>query len=62
MRVCGLPTTQVDLSRLLRDVKVIAVLYTARHGKELRVVKAATLGNVRVIDTPTHLSKTRLKR
>ncbi|MDG2277486.1 MAG: hypothetical protein P8L31_05955, partial [Pseudomonadales bacterium] len=29
VRVCGLPTTQQDLSRLLRDVKVIPVLYTA---------------------------------
>jgi tyrosine-protein kinase Etk/Wzc len=57
-RVRELPTTQQDLLRLIRDVEVNTALYTSLldTAQELRVVKAGTVGNVRVIDyafTPT---------
>lgn len=57
-QVRDLPTTQQDLLRLIRDVEVNTNLYTSLldTAQELRVVKAGTVGNVRVIDyafTPT---------
>lgn len=47
-----LPGTQQDVLRLHRDVQVSTELYTAllNSAQELRVVKAGTVGNVRVID------------
>jgi len=47
-----LPETQRDILRLARDVEVNTVLYTKllNIAQELRVVKAGTVGNVRVID------------
>jgi tyrosine-protein kinase Etk/Wzc len=57
-RVRDLPTTQQELLSLIRDVEVNTELYTSllATAQELRVVKAGTVGNVRVIDyavTPT---------
>lgn len=57
-QVRDLPTTQQELLSLLRDVEVNTVLYTSLldTAQELRVVKAGTVGNVRIIDyafTPT---------
>jgi tyrosine-protein kinase Etk/Wzc len=58
-QVRDLPTTQQELLRLIRDVEVNTVLYTSLldTAQELRVVKAGTVGNVRVIDyavTPSY--------
>jgi tyrosine-protein kinase Etk/Wzc len=57
-QVRDLPSTQQELLSLIRDVEVNAELYTSllSTSQELRVVKAGTVGNVRVIDyavTPT---------
>jgi tyrosine-protein kinase Etk/Wzc len=57
-QVRDLPSTQQEVLRLIRDVEVNTVLYTSLldTAQELRVVKAGTIGNVRVIDyavTPT---------
>jgi tyrosine-protein kinase Etk/Wzc len=50
--VRDLPTTQQELLRLIRDVEVTTALYRSLldTAQELRVVKAGTIGNVRVID------------
>jgi tyrosine-protein kinase Etk/Wzc len=58
-QVRDLPGTQQQLLRLIRDVEVNTALYTSLldTAQELRVVKAGTIGNVRVIDyavTPTY--------
>ena len=47
-----LPATQRDILRLARDVEVNTMLYTKllNIAQELRVVKAGTVGNVRIID------------
>jgi len=47
-----LPAQQKDLLRLMRDVQVGTQLYTAllNNAQELRIAKAGTIGNVRVID------------
>ncbi len=52
-RVRELPNTQQKVLRLVRDVEVNTELYTALLNtvQELRVVKAGTVGNVRVVDT-----------
>lgn len=51
-RVGGLPETQQELLRLARDVKVSTEIYTAMLNKsqELDVMRAGTVGNVRIID------------
>jgi len=51
-RVRELPTTQQELLSLIRDAEVNTALYTSLldTAQELRVVKAGTVGNVRVID------------
>ena len=51
-RVKDLPNTQQELLRLFRDVQVSTELYTSllNTAQELRVVKAGTVGNVRVVD------------
>jgi len=51
-QVRDLPSTQQELVRLIRDVEVNTALYTSLldTAQELRVVKAGTIGNVRVID------------
>jgi len=51
-QVRELPTTQQELLSLIRDVEVNTALYTSLldTAQELRVVKAGTVGNVRVID------------
>ena len=51
-RVKDLPNTQQEVLRLFRDVQVNTELYTAllNTAQELRVVKAGTVGNVRVVD------------
>ncbi|KAA0690827.1 tyrosine-protein kinase [Halopseudomonas laoshanensis] len=51
-RAGGLPETQQELLRLARDVKVSTEIYTAmlNNVQELDIVRAGTVGNVRVID------------
>ncbi len=51
-RVRDLPNTQQEILRLKRDVEVNTALYTSllNTAQELRVVKAGTVGNVRVVD------------
>ncbi len=51
-QVRDLPTTQQELLRLVRDVEVNTALYTSllNTAQELRVVKAGTVGNSRIID------------
>ncbi|MDX8377059.1 MAG: polysaccharide biosynthesis tyrosine autokinase [Mariprofundales bacterium] len=51
-RVQDLPDTEQELLSLSRDVQVSAELYTFMLNKlqELQIVKAGTIGNVRVID------------
>lgn len=52
-QVEGLPTTQQELLSLTRDVKVSTEIYTQLLNKsqELDVMRAGTVGNVRLIDT-----------
>lgn len=51
-RVKDLPETQQELLRLSRDVEVNTALYTTllNSAQELQVLKAGTVGNVRVVD------------
>jgi tyrosine-protein kinase Etk/Wzc len=51
-QVRELPNTQQEVLRLVRDTEVNTVLYTSllNTAQELRVVKAGTVGNVRVVD------------
>ena len=51
-QVRELPTTQQEVLRLVRDAEVNTALYTSllNTAQELRVVKAGTVGNVRVVD------------
>ncbi len=51
-QVRELPNTQQEVLRLVRDVAVNTELYTSllNTAQELRVVKAGTVGNVRVVD------------
>jgi tyrosine-protein kinase Etk/Wzc len=52
-KVEGLPSTQRELLSLTRDVKVSTEIYTQLLNKsqELDVMRAGTVGNVRLIDT-----------
>ncbi|MDR6608799.1 polysaccharide biosynthesis tyrosine autokinase [Pseudomonas synxantha] len=52
-KVEGLPSTQQELLSLTRDVKVSTEIYTQLLNKsqELDVMRAGTVGNVRLIDT-----------
>ena len=49
----GLPKTQQEVLRLSRDVEVATTIYTQLLNmvQELKVAKAGTVGNVRIIDT-----------
>lgn len=51
-RAGGLPETQQELLRFARDVKVSTEIYTAmlNNVQELDIVRAGTVGNVRIID------------
>ena len=51
-KIGGLPETQQIILRLSRDVEVNAGLYTTllNHAQTIRVAKAGTVGNVRIID------------
>jgi len=51
-KISALPETEQKILTLTRDVKVNTELYTALLDKtqELKVVKAGTIGNVRIID------------
>jgi len=51
-QVRGLPETQQEVLRLTRDVQVNQEIYVQMLNKsqELRVVRAGTIGNVRIID------------
>lgn len=51
-RIGGLPETQQELLRLTRDVTVTTEIYTAmlNRTQELDVMRAGTVGNVRIID------------
>ncbi|NHH89275.1 polysaccharide biosynthesis tyrosine autokinase [Pseudoalteromonas sp. MB47] len=58
--VTNLPSTQQELLRLKRDVEVSNQIYTMLLGKtqELDIVRAGTVGNVRIIDrAEVNLSK-----
>src|SRR5690606_6962706 len=50
--VGGLPETQQELLRLARDVEVSTAIYTQMLNKsqELDIIRAGTVGNVRIID------------
>lgn len=52
VRVQGLPETQQELLRLSRDVSVNNALYTTllNNAEQLRLAKAGTIGNVRIVD------------
>jgi tyrosine-protein kinase Etk/Wzc len=52
-KVTALPETQQELLRLTRDVEVSNQIYMQLLGKtqELDIVRAGTVGNVRVVDT-----------
>ncbi|WP_396956744.1 polysaccharide biosynthesis tyrosine autokinase [Nitrosomonas sp.] len=51
-KIGSLPETQQAILRLSRDVKVNTELYTTllNHAQTIRVAKAGTVGNVRIID------------
>lgn len=51
-RASNLPDTQQEILRLQREVEVKNALYTGLLNKaqELRIIRAGTLGNVRIID------------
>lgn len=51
-QIKALPETQQELLRFARDVEVNTALYTAllNNAQELEIVKAGTVGNVRIID------------
>ncbi|MFC0666399.1 polysaccharide biosynthesis tyrosine autokinase [Azotobacter chroococcum] len=51
-RMQGLPETQQELLRLSRDVQVSTAIYTQllSRTQELDLVRAATIGNVRIVD------------
>ncbi|HMM44348.1 MAG TPA: polysaccharide biosynthesis tyrosine autokinase [Candidatus Macondimonas sp.] len=51
-RASNLPDTQQEILRLQREVEVKSALYTGLLNKaqELRIIRAGTLGNVRIID------------
>ena len=51
-RISALPGAQKEMFALRRDVEVNTQLYTAllNRAQQLRVVKAGTIGNVRIID------------
>lgn len=51
-RIKGLPNVEQDLLRLTRDVKVNSELYLnlLNSAQQLRLVRAGTVGNVRVVD------------
>ncbi len=51
-QIAALPDTQQEALRLKRDVEVNNVLYTflLNKAQELRVIKAGTVGNVRILD------------
>lgn len=53
-QIAQLPSTQQDILRLSRDVEVNGALYTflLNKAQELRVIKAGTVGNVRILDNP----------
>jgi tyrosine-protein kinase Etk/Wzc len=50
----GLPSAELESAQLTRDVKVANELYLLLHNKaqEYRVLKASTVGNVRILDEP----------
>lgn len=51
-KIGGLPETQQIILRLSRDVEVNAELYTTllNHAQTIRIAKAGTVGNARIID------------
>ncbi len=51
-RVKGLPRTQQELVRLMREVQVNTDLYTAllNNAQQLQVAKAGEIGNARIVD------------
>ncbi|MEX0732973.1 MAG: polysaccharide biosynthesis tyrosine autokinase [Aquisalimonadaceae bacterium] len=51
-RIQRLPESQQQLLRLQREVEVTTAIYTAmlNQAQELRVVRAGTVGNVRIVD------------
>ncbi|HEY5604718.1 MAG TPA: polysaccharide biosynthesis tyrosine autokinase [Gammaproteobacteria bacterium] len=67
-KIKGLPETQQEILRLTRDLEVNQTLYIQMLNKvqELSIVKAGTVGNVRILDTaellqaPVKPKKTRI--
>ncbi len=67
-KIKGLPETQQEILRLTRDLEVNQTLYVQMLNKvqELNIVKAGTVGNVRILDTaellqePVKPKKTRI--
>jgi len=59
-QVLRLPNTQQTALRLMRDVEVSTALYTGllNSAQQLKVARAGTVGNVRIIDTAVAGSKT----
>lgn len=58
-KIKALPETQQDILRLARDVEVNQTLYVQMLNKvqELNIVKAGTVGNVRILDTAELMEK-----
>ncbi|NOR61297.1 MAG: polysaccharide biosynthesis tyrosine autokinase [Rhodobacteraceae bacterium] len=50
----GLPETQLEMLRLTQDLEVAREIYLqlVSRAQELAVIKAGTIGNIRIIDTP----------
>lgn len=53
-KISDLPSTQQEVLRLTRDVKTNQQIYMQmlNQSQELKIAKASTVGNVRIIDTP----------
>ncbi|WP_163929907.1 polysaccharide biosynthesis tyrosine autokinase [Paraferrimonas sp. SM1919] len=58
-RIENLPETQQQIFRLKRDVEVAQTIYLQllNRSQELAIVKASTVGNVRIIDTASVMAK-----
>ncbi len=55
----NLPETQLEMLRLTQDLEVAREIYLQLVGRaqELAVIKAGTIGNIRIIDTPMSFPK-----
>ncbi len=55
----NLPQTQLEMLRLTQDLEVTRQIYVqlVNRAQELSVIKAGTIGNIRIIDTPMTFPK-----